>query len=63
MNKTCHSERKVCLTVPCPSHKKLKHFANADAGANSNANADAGGSTTALRGLCPDELKIEPYFL
>ena len=42
---------------------KLLHFANADAAANADANtdantsADAGGSTIALPGLRPGELK------
>ena len=41
---------------------KLKHFANADAAANTEAaaNADAGGSTIALPGLRPGKLKILP---
>ena len=63
-NKTCHRDRIARLTTPCPSHKKtltLNFFANADAAANAdadaNANADAGGSTIALPGLRPGELK------
>ena len=54
-NKTCHRVRIARLTAPCPSHKKLnvKLFANANAAA-----ADAGGSTIALPGLRPEELKI-----
>ena len=60
-NKTCHRDRIARLTAPCPSHKNLNcktlHFANADAAAAADANADAGGSTTALPGLHPGELK------
>ena len=56
-NKTCNRDRTARLTAPCPSHKKLYRktltFANA-----ATANADAGGSTTALPGLCPDELTM-----
>ena len=52
-NKTCHRDWIARLTAPCPSHKnfnvKTLHFANAD--------ADAGGSTIALPGLRPGELK------
>ena len=58
-NKTCHRDRIARLTASCPSHKnfdvKTLHFANTDAAAN--ANADAGGSTKALPGLRPGELK------
>ena len=70
LKQTCHRDRIAHLTAPCPSHKKnfnvrLKHFANADDAANANADdatnantdADAGGSTKALPGLCPGELK------
>ena len=58
-NKICHRDRIARLTAPCPSHKnlnvKLKHFANADAA------ADARGSTIALPGLRPGELKnVDP---
>ena len=53
INKTCHRDRIARLTAPCPSHKKHNvrtlTFANAD--------ADAGGSTIALPGLLPGELK------
>ena len=58
-NKTCHRDRIAHLIAPCPSHKNVnvKLFANADAA--TNANADADGSTTALPGLRPGELKIE----
>ena len=51
-NKSCHRDRIARLTAPCPSHKKnfnVKLFANAD--------ANAGGSTIALPGLRPGELK------
>ena len=56
MNKTCHRNRRARLTALCPSHKKnfkVKPFANADTDAN------AGGSTIALAGLRPGELKME----
>ena len=60
-NKTCYRDRIARLTAPCPSHKKfnVKLFANADADADANANADADavGSTIALPGLRPGELK------
>ena len=59
-NKTCHRDRIARLTAPCPSHKKnfnVTLFANADTNANANANANAGGSTIALPGLRPGELK------
>ena len=58
-DKTCHRDRIARLTAPCPSHKKLnvKLFANAD----SDANADAGGSTIALPGLRPGELKMRNW--
>ena len=58
-NKTCDRDGIARLTAPCPSHKKfnVKLFANADADANANANADAVGSTIALPGLRPGELK------
>ena len=64
LNKTCHRDRIARLTAPCPSHKnfkvKLKHVAkvNVDAAANADANADANGSTIALSGPRPEELKI-----
>ena len=53
--KICHRDRIARPTAPCPSHKSfnVKLFANAD------ANADAGGSTIALPGLRPDELKMQ----
>ena len=63
-NKTCHRDRIARLTAPCPSHKKfnIELFANAAAAANANPDADAdasaGGSTIALPGLRPGELKI-----
>ena len=68
LNKTCHRDRIARLTAPCPSHKNfnVKLFANADAAANANtdgnadADADAGGSTIALPGLRPGELKMYP---
>ena len=47
-----------------PHHIKnvnVKLFANADAHANANAETDAGGSTIALSGLRPDELKREEW--
>ena len=56
-NKTCHRDRIARLTAPCPSHKNFnvkQTFADAAA----NADANAGGSTIALPGLCPGELKI-----
>ena len=58
-NKTCHRDRIARLTAPCPSHKNfnIKLFANAAADANANANPGAGGSTIALPGLRPGELK------
>ena len=62
-NKTCYRDRIARLTAPGPSHKKfnVKLFANADAdadaNANTNADADAVGSTIALPGLRPGELK------
>ena len=51
INKTCYRDRIGRLKAPCPSHKNLnvKLFANAD--------ANAGGSTIALPGLRPDQLK------
>ena len=55
-NKTCQRDRIPCLTAPCQSHKKnfnVKLLANAD----TNADADTGGSTIALPGLRPGELK------
>ena len=57
-NKTCHRDRIARLTAPCPSHINfnVKLFANAAADADANANAR--GSTIALPGLCPGELKI-----
>ena len=57
--KTCYRDRIARLTAPCPSHKKfnVKPFANADADADANADADAVGSTIALPGLRPGELK------
>ena len=62
MNKTCYRDRIARLTVPCPSLKNfnVKLFANADAATNihANTNADAGGSTIALPGLRPGELKM-----
>ena len=57
-NKTCHRDRIARLTAPCPSHKKnfnVKLFANAD--------ADAGGSTIALPGLRPGELRMKSFSL
>ena len=58
-NKTCYRDRIARLTAPCPSHKKfnVKLFANSDANANAEAGADAVGSTIALPGLRPGELK------
>ena len=50
--KTGHRDRIARLTAPCPSHKKLKLFTNAD--------ANTGDSTIALPGLSPGELKIDP---
>ena len=52
-NKTCHRDRIARLTAPCPSHKNVnvKLFVNAD--------ANAGGSTIALPGLRPGELKMQ----
>ena len=65
LNKTCHRDRIARLTAPSPSHKNcnVNLFVNADAAANTDANAnadansDAGGSTIALPGLRPGELK------
>ena len=52
------------LTKFCSNTNKL--FANADAAAdanaNTNANPDAGGSTIAIPGLRPGELKINVDF-
>ena len=48
------------MFLQCAHHIKnfnVKLFANADAAAA--ANADAGGSTIALPGLCPGELKMD----
>ena len=52
INKTCHRDRIANATVSCPSHKK--YFADAAAADNT----DAGGSTIALAGLRPGELKM-----
>ena len=52
-NKTCHRDRTARLTAPCPSHKNF----NVQLFANANADANAGGSTIALPGLHPGELK------
>ena len=74
-NQICHSDRIAPLTAPCASHKnfnvKLKHFAKADAATNpdaatsakANTNPNAEGSTTALLGLHPGELKIQDCLL
>ena len=63
LNKTCHRDRIARLTAPCPSHKnfnvKTLTFANADA----NAGVDAAGSTIALPGLRPGELKTPSCFM
>ena len=48
-NKTCHRDRIARQTAPSA----------ATANINADANADAGGSTIALPGLCPDELKMK----
>ena len=45
---------------PDSALRQVKLFANPDAAAN--ANADSGGSTIALPGLCPGELKIIQVF-
>ena len=54
INKTCHRDRIARLTAPCQSHKKL----NVKLFANANVNANAEGSTIALPGLRPGELKM-----
>ena len=55
LNKTCHRDRIAHLTVPFHHIKNfnVKLFANAAA-----ANANTGGSTIALPGLRPGELKM-----
>ena len=61
MNKTCHRDRRARLTALAHHIKNfnVKLFANADTDANADINADAGGSTIALAGLRPGELKME----
>ena len=57
-NKTCHRDKIARLSVPCPSHKKLKCKALS---ANADTNTDAGGSAIALPELCSGELKMKCY--
>ena len=59
-NKTCHRDRIACLTAPCPSHKKLfrKNFNILLTPTPTLSQCRCRGSTIALPGLRPGELKM-----
>ena len=64
VKKTCHRDRIARLTAPCPSCKNfnilltLPPMLKPMPTPTPTPNTDTGGSTIALPGLCPGELKI-----